>query len=177
MAVLHNRLPRSTPQGKGKGEASGSVIVLVSQRRYRDNTRTFNQPGNTMHLHAALVTALTVLVLVLAVYLVGRARGKYGIHAPAITGNPDFERAFRAHQNTVEQVVMFLPSLWLAALYGNEQLAGYLGFAWVVGRVLYLFGYIREADKRSLGFMISALATIALLLMGLQGIIRAMMAG
>ena len=128
-----------------------------------------------MHLHAALITALTVLVLGLAMYLVGRARSKYGIHAPAITGNPDFERAFRAHQNTVEQVVMFLPALWLAAIYGNEQLAGYLGYAWIVGRVWYLFGYIRAAGNRSMGFMIGALAMVSLLILGLQGIIKAMM--
>ena len=128
-----------------------------------------------MHLHAALVTALSVLVLALAVYLVGRARGKYGIHAPAITGNVDFERAFRAHQNTVEQVVMFLPALWLATLYGNEQWAGYLGYAWIVGRVIYLFGYIQEAGKRSWGFMISAIAMLVLLLMGMYGIIRALL--
>ena len=128
-----------------------------------------------MHLHAALITALTVLVLILAVYLVGRARGKYGIAAPAITGQPDFERAFRAHQNTVEQVVMFLPALWLAAMYGNEQLAVYLGYAWIVGRVLYLFGYIRAAGNRSAGFMINALAMIGLLIIGMQGIIKAMM--
>jgi uncharacterized MAPEG superfamily protein len=125
-----------------------------------------------LHLHAALVTALAVLVLGLAVYLVGRARGKYGIPAPAITGNPDFERAFRAHQNTVEQVVMFLPALWLATIYGNEKTAAYLGYAWIVGRVLYLFAYIQEAGKRSMGFLISAVATIALLLMGMQGIVR-----
>jgi uncharacterized MAPEG superfamily protein len=125
-----------------------------------------------MHLHAALVTALAVLVLGLAVYLVGRARGMYGIPAPAITGNPDFERAFRAHQNTVEQVVMFLPALWLATLYGNEQWAGYLGYAWIVGRVIYLFAYMQAAGKRSLGFTIGALATSGLLLIGLQGIVR-----
>ncbi len=128
-----------------------------------------------MHLHAALITALTVLVLGLAVYLVGAARSKHGIPAPAITGNPDFERAFRAHQNTVEQVVMFLPALWLAAVYGNEQIANYLGYAWIVGRLVYLFGYIREAGKRSMGFMIGAVAMVGLLILGMQGIIKAMM--
>ena len=129
-----------------------------------------------MHLHAALITALTVLVLALAVYIVGRARGLYGIPAPAITGQPDFERAFRAHQNTVEQVVMFLPALWLAAVYGNEQIAIYLGYAWVVGRLLYLYGYMREAGKRSMGFLINALAMLGLLILGVIGIVKALMA-
>jgi len=128
-----------------------------------------------MHLHAALITALTVLVLALAVYLVGRARGLHGIPAPAITGNPDFERAFRAHQNTVEQVAMFLPSLWLAAIYGNEQVASYLGYAWIVGRLMYLYGYMSEAGKRSLGFLINALAMFGLLILGVVGIVKAMM--
>ena len=76
-----------------------------------------------MHLHAALITALNVLLIAFAMYLVGRARGRFQIQAPATTGNVDFERVFRAHQNTLEQTVMFLPVLWLATLYYNEQYA------------------------------------------------------
>ena len=128
-----------------------------------------------MHLQAALITALTVVVISIAMYFVGRARGKYQIHAPAITGHPDFERAFRAHQNTLEQTIMFLPLLWLATIYSNEQYASYLGYAWLIGRLWYVFGYIADAKKRGMGFMVGALALIALLVMSFWGIISQMM--
>lgn len=125
-----------------------------------------------MFLHAALITALAVIVVFIAMGLVGRARGKYKIEVPATTGHPDFERAFRAHQNTLEQTVMFLPVLWLATVYGNsEHIAAVLGFIWVGARLWYVFGYIREASKRSMGFLISFLAFAALLVMSLWGIV------
>ena len=128
-----------------------------------------------MYLQAALITALTTVVITIAMYFVGQARGKYKIHAPAITGHPDFERAFRAHQNTLEQTVMFLPLLWLATIYSNEQYAAYLGYAWLIGRLWYIFGYIADAKKRSMGFMVGAIALIILLIMSFWGIVSQMM--
>lgn len=128
-----------------------------------------------MHLQAALITALTVVIISIAMFFVGRARGKYQIHAPATSGHPDFDRAFRAHQNTLEQTVMFLPLLWLATIYCNEQYAAYLGYAWLVGRAWYLYGYIAEAGNRGTGFIISSIAMIVLLVMSFWGIISQMM--
>ncbi|MEO8002953.1 MAG: MAPEG family protein [Arenimonas sp.] len=127
-----------------------------------------------MHLQAAFITALTTIIITIAMYLVGVARGKYEIKAPSIIGPPGFERAFRAHQNTLEQTVMFLPVLWLATIYCSEQYAAYLGYAWLVGRIWYVFGYIAEAGKRSMGFMISSLAFVVLLGMSLWGVISQM---
>lgn len=118
-----------------------------------------------MHLHAALITLLTVLLLALAVQLVGMARTKHKVHAPATTGHPDFERAFRAHQNTIEQAVMFLPALWVASVYGDEAIAAVLGYAWLVGRLWYLWGYIRPGGKRGGGFMLAILANLGLLVL------------
>lgn len=129
-----------------------------------------------MHLHAALITALTTLVLVFATFLVGRARGKTGIQAPATVGHPDFERAFRAHMNTLEQAVVFLPALWLASIYSNEAVASYLGYGWIVGRIWYIVGYNKHADKRSMGFLVSVLCFFVLLIMSLWGIGQAMLA-
>ncbi len=128
-----------------------------------------------MHLHAALITALTVLLNILAMYFVGQARGRYQVKAPATSGHPDFDRVFRAHQNTLEQTVLFLPVLWLATLYANETTAMGLGYAWLIGRVWYLFGYMREAGKRSMGFLIGALAAFGLLGMALAGIVMRML--
>ena len=124
-----------------------------------------------MHPQAALITALNVVIIALAMILVGRARGLYQIEAPAISGNIDFERAFRAHQNTLEQTVMFLPLLWLVTLYGNEQIAAWLGYAWLAGRLWYVFGYVQAADKRSMGFLVSMLASIGLLLMSFWAVL------
>jgi uncharacterized MAPEG superfamily protein len=129
------------------------------------------------HLHVALITALTTLLLVLAGGLVGRARGRYGIKAPATTGHPDFERAFRAHMNTLEQVSLFLPVLWLAAVYGsNEPLVGWVGYAWLVGRLWYVIGYVRDANQRGIGFMIGMVAYAFLLVIALKGIVPALLA-
>src|SRR2546426_12339334 len=107
-----------------------------------------------MHLQAALITALSIMIIAIAMILVGRARGIHQIEAPATSGHPGFDRAFRAHQNTLEQTVMFLPLLWLATIYSNEQYAAYFGYAWLIGRLWYVFGYIAHASKRSMGFLI-----------------------
>jgi len=130
-----------------------------------------------MHLHAALITALTTVLLLIATVLVGRARGRFDIKAPATTGHPDFERAFRAHMNTLEQAVAFLPVLWLASIYSNERIAAYLGYAWVIGRLWYIFGYVTHADKRSWGFIVNAICFVVLLGMSFWGIGRMLMAG
>ena len=129
-----------------------------------------------MHFHAALITALNAVILCIAMLLVGRARGRFQIEAPAITGHPDFERVFRAHQNTLEQTVMFLPVLWLATLYCNEQFAAWLGYAWLVGRLWYVFGYARAANGRSAGFGVAILAWFGLLLMSFWGLISHLLA-
>ena len=133
--------------------------------------------GTSMQAHAALITALTTVLLSFALALVGRARGKHGIKAPATTGHPEFERTFRAHLNTLEQAVMFLPVLWLATLYSDARFAAAFGYLWLVGRAWYIVGYVREASRRGSGFLVGMLAFGALLAMSLLGIVRAMLAG
>ena len=123
------------------------------------------------HADAALITLLNVLLIALASYFVGRARGKHGIKAPATSGHPDFDRAFRAHMNTIEQTAMFLPSLWVATLYGDARIAAWLGYAWLLARLWFLFGYLAEAGKRSPGFTIAALCNLALLGIGFWGLL------
>jgi glutathione S-transferase len=123
-----------------------------------------------MYLHAAMITALSTLVISIAMFLVGRARDKYQIKAPSISGHPDFERAFRAHQNTLEQTIIFLPVLWLATLYANEQIAAYAGYAWLLSRMWFIFAYINAANKRGPAFAIGLLAFVVLLVMSLWGI-------
>ena len=116
----------------------------------------------------AIVTILALLLYFFASLRVGQGRAKYGVAAPATTGHPEFERLFRVHANTLEWLVIFLPSLWLFALYWNDRVAAALGVVWIVGRWLYMTGYAKEASARSTGFGIQALAT-AVLIFGALG--------
>ena len=110
----------------------------------------------------ALVTCLALLAYFLISFQVGKARQTYGIKAPAISGNPDFERVSRVHMNTLEWMPIFLPALWLFAIYISDAIAAALGVIWIVGRVLYMTGYARAANKRGPGFAIQRGAAIIL---------------
>jgi glutathione S-transferase len=112
----------------------------------------------------AIATCLALLFYFFTIMKVGKARQTFGIKAPAITGHPEFERMFRVQTNTLEWMPMFLPSLWLFAVYVSDPIAAGLGLVWIIGRILYLTGYSQAAEKRGLGFAIQALATFALLL-------------
>ncbi|MEO5830341.1 MAG: MAPEG family protein [Rhodanobacter sp.] len=125
----------------------------------------------------ALVTLLTVLLLFATMWAVGHARGKYGIKAPATTGDPAFERAYRVQMNTLEATVMFLPTLWLAATLGFSGWAGVAGLVWIVGRAWYAVAYLRDASKRGPGYAVGMLGWAATLVMACIGVARAMMVG
>ena len=120
------------------------------------------------HVLVAATTLLSLLTYFWMGLRVARARSQYGVTAPAVTGNEDFERVFRAHQNTLEWLPLYLPSLWLFAIYWDSNVAAILGVVWIVGRILYGLGYAKAAGSRSLGFMIQALA-VAVLLFGALG--------
>ena len=124
-----------------------------------------------MNVHP-LVAIVTLLALLLYFYMglrVGQGRSKYGVAAPAVTGNPDFERAYRIQMNTLEWLPIFLVSLWLfAASWSSDLIAAAIGLVWILGRILYLTGYSRAAEARGPGFGIQALAT-AVLLFGALG--------
>lgn len=123
-----------------------------------------------MHPHSwvTIVTLVALLVYVWMGFRVGGARKKSGIHAPAMTGDPELERHIRVQANTLEWLPIFLPSIWLFAIYWNDMVAAILGAIWILGRILYALGYAQAADKRELGFMIQALAT-GILLFGALG--------
>jgi len=116
----------------------------------------------------ALVTCLAILMYFLISFQVGKARETYGIKAPAISGNLDFERVFRVHMNTLEWMPIFLPALWLFAIYISDAIAAALGVVWIVGRALYMTGYTKAANKRGPGFAIQAGAA-AILWLGATG--------
>ena len=129
------------------------------------------------HRWTALVTLLALLVYLYIGIQVARARGKSGIEAPAMTGHPMLERANRVHINTLEWLPLFLAGLWLFAIYWNELVAAGLGLVWIVGRLLYSAGYMADPAKRSMGYLIQALAGLALLLGALGRIVYSLATG
>lgn len=125
----------------------------------------------------ALATLLTVLLLFVTSSVAGRARYKYGIKAPATSGHPAYERAYRVQMNTIEGSMMFLPALWLAASYGFGGWAGIVGLVWVAGRTWYAIAYWGDAAKRGPGFTVGMLAFLVLLVMAAIGFVRALLVG
>ena len=123
----------------------------------------------SVHGPVAIATLLSLLVYVWMIMRVGGARRRSGINAPAMTGDPDLERHIRVHLNTLEWLPIYLPSLWLFALaWGQDLLAAGLGGVWILGRILYALGYVKDPGKRELGFMVQMLA-VAILLFGALG--------
>jgi uncharacterized membrane protein YecN with MAPEG domain len=111
-----------------------------------------------------LVTLAALLFYVWTGLMVGNARRKYNVPAPATTGNTDFERVFRVQMNTLEWLPIFLVSLWLFVFYWSDLLGAVIGAIWIVGRYMYAHGYMIAAQQRSMGFMIQALAVLILFL-------------
>jgi uncharacterized membrane protein YecN with MAPEG domain len=116
-----------------------------------------------------IVTALALLQFLVFGMHVGRARGLYQIRAPAITGHDQFERLFRVQQNTLESLIVFLPSLYVFARYFNPIWAAALGVIYLIGRQIYAASYAKDPAKRSAGYALTLLPTLALLIGGLAG--------
>jgi glutathione S-transferase len=124
-----------------------------------------------MFPYTALVTCLAILFYFFTSVQVAKARVKFAVKVPAIAGHPDFERVFRVQMNTLEWMPIFLPSLWLFAVYISDPLAAMLGLVWVAGRILYMTGYSQAAEKRGPGFAIQATAAFVLWLGALGAIV------
>jgi glutathione S-transferase len=125
-------------------------------------------------LWIALVVLLSLLEFMVFGMLVGSARARYKIAAPATTGHPVFERTFRVHYNTLEILVVFIPSLWLFGMYLNPRWGAIIGAVFLVGRALYAAGYIRAPEKREIGAMMSFAAVSVLLIGAVFGVVRAL---
>jgi glutathione S-transferase len=121
----------------------------------------------------SLVTGLALLLYLVLVINVSRARGRYKVAAPAIAGDPGFDRAFRVQQNTLEQIVVFLPSLWLFSAFVSLLWSAAIGFLWILARIYYAWSYYRDAGKRGPGFGVSTICTVVLLLGSIVGMLRA----
>ncbi len=129
-----------------------------------------------MNDYSSLITIITLFLYVVLTFKVGQARGKYGVKAPATAGHEMFERALRVQMNMLEQMVFFLPSLWLFTIYLDfPKIAAGLGTVWLIGRILYNRSYLRGSN-RGLGFGLSLFAASVLLIGGTVGVIMHLIA-
>ena len=126
-------------------------------------------------LLTALVSLLAILTALGTAILVARVRRVTGIFPPAMSGDPRVERALRVQGNTVENFVLFLPALWLAALYFQGWVPPIIGLIWCVGRIIYAAGYMQDANGRHSGFLICIVSVFALIIRAAIGIINAWM--
>jgi uncharacterized membrane protein YecN with MAPEG domain len=124
-------------------------------------------------LLTGLVTLLAILVTIGTAMLVARVRNRTGVLTPAMSGHPSVERALRVQGNTVESFIVFLPALWLAALYFQGWVPPIIGLAWCLGRIVYAFGYMSDPNRRFLGFGICMLSIFALIILAGIGIVGA----
>ncbi|HEY1900591.1 MAG TPA: MAPEG family protein [Steroidobacteraceae bacterium] len=125
-------------------------------------------------LWVALVVLLALFEFMVFGFLVGGARARYQISAPATSGHPVFERTFRVHYNTLEMLVVFIPAVWIFGMYLNPRWAAIIGAVFLVGRALYAVGYIRAPEKREVGAMLSFASVTVLLVGALFGVVRAL---
>lgn len=110
-----------------------------------------------------IVTVLALMQFVFFGIQVGRIRGKSGIKAPVMTGNPELDRMFRVQMNTMEQLVVFIPVLWLYAYYVNPLWGAGIGLVYIVGRFVYRAAYLQDPGSRTLGFVLSFLPSAVML--------------
>lgn len=117
----------------------------------------------------AIVVLLSLVQYTIFGALVGKARMKYKVEAPAVTGDPVFERYYRVHMNTLESLVLFVPSIFIFAMYVREDVAAALGVIFIVGRQLYLRAYVKDPKSRELGYILTILPSAILAIGGIIG--------
>ncbi len=125
----------------------------------------------------AIVTLIAIAEFIVFGMKVGASRGKYGIDAPATTGHELFERHYRVHYNTLEQLIIFLPGLWLFGLYIGYGWAAGIGMIYIVGRVIYGVAYIKDPASRGIGMLMSILPCWVLILGGMVGALWSLFVG
>ncbi|MFK8029780.1 MAG: MAPEG family protein [Gammaproteobacteria bacterium] len=123
--------------------------------------------------YSAIITVLVVLQLLIFTMLVGKSRQATGVKAPAVSGDPVFERYFRVHQNSIETAVVMLPAMWVFNMYWDPRIGAGLGLVYLISRFMYLRGYVADPAKRGKGFGLGFVCTIILIVGGLIGAVMA----
>lgn len=119
----------------------------------------------------ALIALLALIQYIWFTTQTGMNRPKMGVKAPHVTGNEEWERLFRIQQNTLEQLIVFLPALYIFAHYLSAQWALIPGGVFIIGRQLYARAYRKDPSKRVLGMVITFAANVVLVLGGLFAVI------
>ncbi len=125
--------------------------------------------------YPALVTIIALLEYMAFTLQVGLGRDKYGVPAPAITGNATWERLYRVQQNTLEQLLVFLPALWIFATFWSPGIAAAIGVLFLIGRPLYAVTYARDPKSRTAGFLLGFASNVLLVLGSLAGVIGSLL--
>lgn len=126
-------------------------------------------------IYVALVTLLILAQYLFFVMQVGTARAKGDVKAPALTGDDHFERCLRVQSNTVEQLVVALPAMWVCATYFRADVAAILGLIFLISRFVYSFSYIKEPKSRGLGFIVGFVANVLMILCGFYAVISGLL--
>lgn len=125
----------------------------------------------------AIATLLALAQSFWFAFMVGQARVRDEVNAPAMTGNEDFMRNFRVHMNTVENIIIMVPAMWIFGRYINAEIAAAIGVVWIISRFIYRSGYLESPEKRDKGFGLGALCVAALVLGGLIGAVLSLIQG
>ena len=125
--------------------------------------------------YAALMVLIALIEYIYFSMMVGKARVDANIEAPAVSGDPHFERVFRVQQNTIEQLLVFIPAILLFANYWSGLIALGLGIVFVIGRYLFYRSYVADPKTRAVGFLMTFLPNAILVIGALIGVIRALL--